>query len=350
MLASGALVLGPAALEGCAGPMSQVRLGPDELRALMARLERGLGRVRDIPRGEIARHLAWQARPDLSEEVLRQTLESLVVADVARSVPVGAPIEGRLGERLSEELPVLRRSIQSHHALLTSMPSPTRARLERRVRRDPEIPTDVSGWLDRHAAELGTAGDSRALLRVAALDVKARMRRQSAGAVIDDCVSKVERIADRTGGGLALGRSPGASAMANAIWQQTEGTPPGGSRPAGPASSLAASGGAPPTTEEPAPEAGAARALAAPEVTARPEGQPRAAMMEDVEWERFLYEGQRFWSADWRRPGDEEVQIGSIMMPFGAISCGLLAIIGLVVLISGAVQNGDWDGEPRNDD
>ena len=52
------------------------------------------------------------------------------------------------------------------------------------------------------------------------------------------------------------------------------------------------------------------------------------------------------WSEFWARPGDEEIRMGAIMMPFGAISCGLMLIIGLIVLIAGHVQNGDWDGTP----
>ncbi len=307
-LASGALVAGA----GCGAAFPQSSLTRGEARELLARLERGLDRVRSVPRGAIARELTWQARPDRGESIIRHTIEALVVSDVARSLPEGR-VEGPLAARLTEELPVLQRATVIHHALLSRMPTAARAGLDRRLRREPDIPTDVAAWIDRHAAELGTGMESRLKLRRAAHDVGVRARRQSAAAVIDDAVAKVERVVGRSGGAAALARARDADALLQGVWDQL-----GDGRGAGGA--LASPTGAPPGVVSP----------------------------EDYEWEGFLNAGERFWSADWRRPGDEEMRIGTIMMPFGAISCGLMAIIGLIVLIAGLVQNGDWDGIPRN--
>ena len=50
------------------------------------------------------------------------------------------------------------------------------------------------------------------------------------------------------------------------------------------------------------------------------------------------------WNASWARPGDAEIRLGGIRMPLGLVTCGVLLIAGLITLISGEVQNGEWDG------
>lgn len=314
-LASGALITGA----GCAS-LPRASMPDTERRELLARLERGLSRVRSVPRGQIAEQLTWHPRPDLSEEIFRLSMESLVVSDVARSLPEGERIDGPLARRLGDELPVLGRAMRTHHALLARMPGAARDRVARKLRDEPDLPTDIAEWIDRHASELGTATGSRLELRRVARDVKVRMRRQSVGAVIDDAVSKVERAAARSGGAVALGTTSRAHAMTDAIWQQL--VPGGGS-----GSSLTPPGtglGPPP-----------------------PVGVSASAADEDAEWHRFVNDGGQWWSPRWASPGDTEIEIGAILMPFGAITCGLLLIVGLIVLLVGVGENAGWDGEPR---
>ncbi len=306
VIGSGALVL-PPVTAGCGAA-----LGPrtPDSQELLARLERGLSTIRGVPSSEFARALRDQPRPELSEHILRLTLESLVVADVARSVPEGAVMPRAFDHRLMQELPVIEQSTVTHHSLLTRMPPVARRRLDARVRERPDIPMDVAGWIDAHAANLGVSLDSRMRLRNAATSAGARMRRQSANAVIDDCVSKVERVVAHSGSPVALARSRSTAAMIDAIWQQLDEIPGSG----GLASSLSA-----------------------------PNGED-----EDAEWARAIKRSEApQWSARWGRPGDEEVEIGAIMMPFGLVTCGLLLIVGLIVLIAGVAQNADWDGSPR---
>jgi len=324
-LASGALVATASGV-GCGAATPAATMPTDQTRELEARLARGLGRVRGVPRGDIARQLTWVARPDISENLLRETLESLVVIDVARSLPAGERVPEPLASALMQELPVLGRSTDAHHALLARMPSSARRKLDEEIQKEPSLPMDVAGWIDRHARELGTGAESRMKLRLAARDVQARLRHQSANAVIDDCVAKVERVSARSGRPLALARSNAATAMVDAIWQQVDGVPaPGGSGLAVP----------PPPSGSTAPPQQA------------PVHQGPTLAQQDMEWEMFVDDSHRFWSARWRRPGDEEIRIGSIMMPFGLLSCGLTLIIGIIVVIAGAVQNANWDGVPR---
>ncbi len=323
--ASSALVAAPSVVAltapGCA-TLSHA-MGAARAQALADRLDAGLDRIRSVPQGTLARQLTWHARPDIAEDVLRQTIESLVVADVARSIPDGTQAPRALAERLGAELPVVARAVDTHHALLSRMPGSARRRLDLRIRQEPEIPTEVADWIDRNAAELGAARESRLQLRLAARDVKVRLRRQSANAVIDDCVAKVERAASRSGGSLAVARSVRTSAMIDAIWQQVEGAP--GSSGFGRSLS-------PPVVH-----------LAPPPPSASP---PMRSPQQDLEWARFTDTSDRFWSARWERPGDHEIIIGATMMPFGLASCGLMLIVGLIVLIAGAVQNASWDGTP----
>ena len=308
----GAPVLGSAvagSITGCGGAPVLPELASREVRQLHARLDRGLARVRAVPRGDIARQLAGHPRPALAEDILRLGLETFVVADVVRSVPEGVSVPPSLQARLTPELPLVDRYTNTYHALLTRMPPTARRRLDAKLRSKPEAAMEVAGWIDEHAGTLGVAGESRLKLRQAALTATTRIRRQSTSAVIDDCLAKVDRVVARSGRSLSMARSIVTGAMIEAIWQQVDGVPPGGG--------LGGDGlGAP--GPEPAP--------AQPEVV-------------DV--------GPQQWSARWGRPGDEEIEIGAIMMPFGLLTCGLLLIIGLIVLIAGAVQNSVWDGTPQ---
>ncbi len=319
-LASGALVATTSGV-GCGAAAPGGLVSTDLSGELEARLARGLARVRDVPRGEIARQLTWVARPDISENLLRETLESLVVVDVARSIPEGQSVQGPLADALMAELPVLGRATDAHHTLLARMPASARAKLDEEILKEPSLPMDIAEWVDRHARELGTATDSRMKLRWAARDVQARLRHQSANAVIDDCVAKVERVLERSGRPLALARSDAAKAMADAIWQQVDGAP--------------SSGGG---LGVPPPPAGS---------TAPPQPQGPSLGAQDREWASFVDDSHRFWSARWRRPGDQELRVGAIMMPFGLLTCGLLLIVGLIVVIAGAGMNANWDGTPR---
>lgn len=318
LVASGALLAAPSTLAaGCGASLSSA-MASGEMRDSMDRLERGLGTIRAIPPGTIARQLTWMSRPELSERILRQALEGLVVADVTRSLPAGERLPRPLAARLVRELPAFEHSTRTHHALLARMPDRARRQLDERIRREPDITMEIAGWLDEHADELGTARESRLQLRIAARDVQSRLRRQSANAVVDDCVAKVERVMARSGNSLAFARSSMVPAMIDAIWQEVDGVPSEGG------TSLAAPG----------------RALP------RPPGQQH--FEDDMEWSRFMDQSNRFWSARWRRPGDEELLIGPALMPFGSVTCGVLLIAGLIVLLVGAVQNANWDGVPRD--
>lgn len=319
-LGAGALLASAPALgaSGCGARHAMPELGGLEADALAARLERGLSRVRDFPAGQLAEAFPDLRRPELSENILRTTLGGLVVADVARSVPDAVRVPRGLAEPLTGALPLVGESAELHHALLTRMPSEAKRSVGARIRERPATVTDVAEWIDGQGRELGVARESRLELRRAAMNVGVRMRRQSASAVIDDAVQKVGRVVARSGSSYALQRSAAVAAMIDAIWQ--EGVP-----------------------------GGAGASLTAPSATYLAAAPYRVrAPSDDEAWSRFLTpEGPPRWSAEFARPGDEERRIGFIMMPFGAISCGLFLIIGLIVMIAGSVQNGDWDGMTR---
>lgn len=259
--------------------------------------------IREQPEGSLARQMASHRRPEISERVLRITLEGLVVADVARSIPEDVNLPRALTDRLAPELPLLHGSIGTNHALMTAMPARARANLTRRVREHPDGLMDVASWIDGHAAIVGTSAASRLELRRAAVGISARMRRQSASAVIDDYSGKVERAVVRSGGSLERTRSAVTAAMTMAIWQDVDDSLPLGGL-------------------------GDPGAPAPVQIVEHEEAPPR-------EREQLPY------SEGWDRPGDSEMQVGAIMMPFGVLTCGVLLVVGL---IAGAVQNEEWDG------
>lgn len=310
-LVTGALAVpGAMALPGCGGVI-RPELAAQDASELLARLDRGLGAVRSVPVGAMASAMPWQVRPQLSENVLRLTLEAFVVADVAGSIPEGATLPRTVRERLGPELGVLDLSREVSHALLARMPPAVRRRISRDARGRPDIGMNVAEWLDTHANEIGITATSRMRLRRVATNLTTQMRRQSASRVIDDCIVKAERVAS-VRPAIAPARALATAAIVDALWQDVEGVPgsTSGSRTAAPEGVYV----------QPADEA---------EALGSGSGVPR-------------------WSERWARPGDEEIEIGAIMMPFGLLTCGALLIAGLIVLIAGCVQNGDWDGTPQS--
>ncbi len=318
-LGAGAIALGAPALSssGCGAVDARAALRSRDAAELLARLERGLARART---GEVERALSSHPRPRLAGGALRLGLEALVVLDVARSVPEGAALPPPLAARLAHELPVLDRYTLTYHTILSAMPSGARRRVTTKVRERPGVTMEVAGWLDEQARDLGVARESRLLLRGHAAEVDVRLRRQSAGAVIDDCVSKVGRVLERSGASVALARGSAASAMMAAIWQQMERAPGAGVQ-------LSAPGAVP------------AAGVAVPPDVLR--------MQEDALWEQVTTPDEVLWSARWGRPGDSELETSAILMPLGLVTCGLLLLVGLVMMIVGLAENARWDGQPR---
>ncbi len=324
---AGAAGAGAIWLPGCGGPPAAA-LRPHEAQDLLGRLERGLGRVRSAPRREGA--------PD---RVIRVGLEALVVADVARSIPAGTLLPATLAERLGDSLPILDDCVVAYHALLEEAPRAMRRKLDQTFRAKPAMAMDVAEQIDAHAGAIGISRESRIKLRRVAANVGARVRRQSAGALIDDCAAKMEHVVARAGGDLRAARSATTTALVHAIFQQIDGAVPGG---------------------------GAAGALGAPGSPSAPGDVPPAPPAP-------VDQGR---TADWRLherppggplpgasgPGDPELTVGGVMGGAGlavfgiaglvslgmqtafpllvvATPAGVAVIIGLILLIVGGVQN-----------
>lgn len=325
----GALALGPAVggaaagtVAGCGGVAVRHRLAETEALALRARLARGMQRLADEPFGALPAERF--VRPDLAEHVLRLSIESLLVLDVIRSIPDDAEVPSLVTEALAPHLPRLDRSMHTHHALLARMPLEQRRALDARARRDPEVGMDVAAWIDEHAGQLGVPADNRLRLRHSAMTIHTRLRRQSSSAVIEDCTRRLDAVLARQGAPLPAGLAAHTNAVVDALWQR------------------------------PAPR-GSAKVS---EATLEADRQAIAARRHElVVPSRFGAEREMEnptepvqWNDSWARPGDEERRLGSIMMPLGLVSCGLLTIAGLIVFLTGEAQNGSWDERSHADD
>lgn len=323
-LATAALTASGVAI-GCGGVHARPELSEAETLELVGRLERGVRRLREQPLGSMARQMRGP-RPDLTEQVLRITLESLVVLDVLRAMPEGAPVPAALGEALAPLLPRLDRCIHTHHALLSRMPVVQRRNFDRRVRERPAMVMDVAEWIDGHAAELGVPADNRVRLRHSAVTVGARLRRQSTDAVVADCAAKLDELFARQSTPLPPDLARATAGMVDAMWQQLDESASTGGALQSPV--MRATPAAPPTASDP---------LIAPDRfgTEVEMGNPTEPVQ---------------WNDSWARPGDEEIRLGSIMLPLGLVTCGLLLIVGLIVVIAGQVQNDEWDGRSHADD
>jgi hypothetical protein len=322
--ASAAALGAGATLEGCASSglrLDQLLRGLDA-GALVARLQRGVQRLREHPFGSIVRGPP-AARPDLTEHVFRQTLESLMVLDVLRAVPDGAPLPPELARAVAPMLPVLDRSTHTHHALLRTMPDSQRRQLDQRVRAQPDLVLNATEWVDERAGELGVPMDNRLRLRSAAVSAGTRIRRQSTSAVVDDCVARLDALLDRYETRPPAAQLAGTNAVALAMWQAEEARDGSARRNSGRAKDGPRPAGAPPdpnTTIDAVP----ARFGAPWEMT---------SPTEPVQWSPY-----------WASPGDGLVRTGAILMPFGLITCGVTLIIGIIVLAVGASRNNNWDG------
>ena len=311
LASAGALGAGAIWLPGCAGAPASPTLGVREQDALAARLEHGTRAVRDAPYHRLR---ASQA----TEHVLRVGLESLVVADVARSIPPGTHLCSELTHRLQSSLPILDDSVATYHALLERTPGAARRALDRHFARKPSAAMDIAGDLDERAAELGISGDSRARMRNLARHITTRVRRQSTSALFDECAGKIETVVARHGADIRYARTLTANAMIAALWQQVEGLP-------GPASGL---------------------------------GSPAAPPAQAVDGERPI----RIPVPSTGAPGDPELAVGGVLIGAGlvvfgiggiigavassvwpvviaATPAGIAVVAGLIVLLVGAVQN-----------
>lgn len=316
---------------GCGGLGAMHGLGGAEARELCDRLARGMQMLADEPFGSMIPPGRFP-RPDLTEHVLRLSIESLLVLDVIRSLPEGAPLPSNVREALAPRLPSLDRGVHTHRALLARMPAPRRRNLDARLRAQPELPMDVAEWVDGHAARIGVPSDNRLRLRHSAVSVGTRMRRQSTNAVLADCTEKLDEVLARSNSALPDELTTHTHDIVDAMWRQTE---PGTSLSV--PSSRAAS---PPETRS-ALSAGGSDAFTSPVLVPDRFGADRE-MPDPTEPVQ--------WNASWARPGDEEIRLGGIMMPLGLVTCGVLLIAGLITLISGEVQNGEWDGRSHAHD
>jgi hypothetical protein len=206
---------GVSALAGCGTP-SQLRLGDDEGRRLLARLEGGLHAVRSGPVDP------RYNQNDAAARVARLGLEALVVADVGRAIPVGAEIPDALAERLHQELPVLAESATTYGTLLAGLSRTSRRHVEEHLRNLPDAPMQIAEWIDRQAGEQHVAYESRHQLRRLATHVTQRTRRQSLSAIIDDTLGKMERVMAHHGAPIAFARQAGSNAMLAGIWNAVE--------------------------------------------------------------------------------------------------------------------------------
>lgn len=313
-------------LAGCAGgPHTMPELSAREATDLLGRLDRGLASVREIELGALAM-APWQARPEAPDRLFRTGIEALVIADVARSIPEGVRVTGELRERLLTELPILTECTASYHAMLSSAPPAVRRNVERRFREDPDVAMDFVSRIDDQARSIGISNESRLRLRQHTVRVGSQIRRQSANALVDDTLAKVERAVRHSGGDVARLRDSRTDAFVDAMWRQVDET--GASATASPFAY------SPPTSPS------------MPSGAYDPEVPPAS--------ETPTYS---------EPPGDRELEIGGILMGVGvgvfgigtliggaagswmwgaiiaATPGSILVIVGLVFLIIGAAQN-----------
>ncbi len=231
-LGAGAVGSGAVWLPGCGASQHAPTLPDADAFALLERLDRGLEGVRTSPFTSAAQ--PWTLRSGASERMVRLGLESLVVADVARSITPGVRLPEELATRLGEALPILDDCAVTYHALLEATPPSVRRNLDARFRDDPDIGMRITEVIDQRASELGISNASRLRLRSIASNIGTRIRRQSTSALLDDCARKIEVAVAHGGADIRRARSPAAMGMIDVIWQQVDGSPQSGSTGASP--------------------------------------------------------------------------------------------------------------------
>jgi hypothetical protein len=188
--------------------------------------------------------------------LLKKSLRSLALAGAHRELEGSAKAHPAVMRRIEAAAPEMDDAVFGVTELLEGLNAGDRVELQRRLRSDPEIPKRVAEWLDGHAASLNVPLERRMRLRTLAKHTTWRLANQPVGAIMDEYVDKVRKMAGRLGYQEELQRQIATRATTGALlgWQdQIDPTTPPGTPPGTPPSTPPGALPAAPPAPYPAP-------------------------------------------------------------------------------------------------
>lgn len=204
----GVMAVGTAAIgaSGCgAGALAGLLDDPGRLAAFLGRLDAGLDELSSASLvSALARHEGApetdhgpEAREflDRSDALSRRFLRALLVSGALHDLGEEERAAPAVRARIDGLCPELDETVAEAMQVLGTCPEPERRALTRAVDERPELVMEVSELLDRQSRSLGLGAAGRRRLRAIGANVSARLRRQPASLLIDECTDEVARLA-----------------------------------------------------------------------------------------------------------------------------------------------------------
>ena len=133
------------------------------------------------------------------EDFLQRGLGSLYVSGIFLDQPEHARAHEGLQARVTQTLPDMDSSVRDSYALLASLDNDHHAQVREVLRERPDLGMRVAEVLDARAAEVGISRKRRLQIRTAAVEISTRMRRQHPMAVVQEYLTKTEKVYERHG-------------------------------------------------------------------------------------------------------------------------------------------------------
>jgi len=150
------------------------------------------------------------ARVARGHDLTMRTLAAMHVAATFRELPADVQQRPDVQRRMWNALPFLDDAMLDMSEYLSSLAPSERRAVQQQLRKDPSLGMQIVGKLDEHAASAGVPNRRRAQMRAIATHATWRITRQSVDALVDDTLSKVQRVRERHGRDEQLQRAVGA--------------------------------------------------------------------------------------------------------------------------------------------
>ncbi len=131
------------------------------------------------------------------EDLCKTSMRSLLVLGMFRDLTEREREHPEVQERIWRIMPEMDEAVFGMAEALGRLGPRDHRRVQDRLKRGPDIVMNLGGVFDRHARGLGVSFKRRAHLRKLLADVSWRMKKQSPMILVDDCLTKVRKMAAR---------------------------------------------------------------------------------------------------------------------------------------------------------
>ena len=206
-------------LEGVEPPKAKV-LAPDDMEAYLATVDEGVSRLSQWPLAE--RFPGLQGSDFDGESLGRKAILSLYMAGMFGDLPIENQVHAGMQDRLWEAQPAIDEALDGMTSFVRRQTPEQLAHVRTTLRARPEILRDVIAVVDSEAEQSGVSEARRAQLRAMFTDVGWRLENQPPGLIVDEYVSKVERVTASDVGDAARQRWLTARYGEEIFWQAQE--------------------------------------------------------------------------------------------------------------------------------